>query len=113
MNAAGLPKCKVTQEPIMFFPNVCLPLHHYLMAEFKNAMRGRKQQDEADMKEKFGLPMPQLSDAPDEEGDDGFLEEFQCVASQELAYEPCCLSSGSIVSSHCVPEGGFKKDPDR
>lgn len=112
--AQGLPKCKVSQEPITFFPGVCLPLHHFLMAEFRNAMRGRKQQDEADMKEKFGLRMPQVSDAPEDgDGDEGFLEDFQCVVSQELAYEPCSLSSGNIVSAYCVPEGGFKKDPDR
>lgn len=113
MTASGLPMCKVTQEPIVFFPNVCMPLHHYLMSEFSNAMRGRKQQDEADMWGKFGLPMPQVSAAPDDDGDEGFLDDFQCVVSQELAYEPCCLSSGSIVSAYCIPKGGFKKDPDR
>merc|ERR1712232_1466933 len=65
------------------------------------------------MGEVFGNAMPQLATAPDDEGDEGFLEEFQCVVSGELAYEPCALSSGSIVSAYCIPEGGFKKDPDR
>jgi len=113
MTAQGLPLCKATEEPIRFFPGVCLPLHHFMMSEFRTSMRGRKQQDEADMFEKFGLSMPNVSEAPDDEGDEGVLEEFQCVVSGELAYEPCALSSGSIVSAYCVPEGGFKKDPDR
>lgn len=109
----GLPLCKATQLPIRFMPAVCLPLHHFMMNEFRNSMRGRKQQDEADMYEKFGMFLPAVSEAPDDDTDEGFLEEFQCVVSNELAYEPCCLSSGSIVSAYCVPEGGFKKDPDR
>jgi len=113
MHSQGVPTCKATKEPIYFFPSVCLPLHHYLMAEYKSAMKDRKRQDEVDMNEKFGLPLPNVSEAPDEDGDDGFLEEFQCAVSQELAYEPCCLSSGTIVSAYCIPENGFVKDPDR
>lgn len=111
--AQGLPICKVTKEPIYFLPSVCLPLHHHLLAEYKGPMKGRRQQDELEMTEKFGLPLPNVSEAPEEEGDAGFLEEFQCVVSKELAYEPCALSSGSIVSAYCVPKGGFNKDPDR
>jgi hypothetical protein len=84
-----------------------------MMDEFKNAMKSRQQQDQADMWEKFGLQMPQVSNAPDEDGDDGFLEDFECAVSKELAYEPCCLSSGTIVSAFAIPEQGFKKDPDR
>mmetsp|Transcript_54401 Transcript_54401/g.122360 ORF Transcript_54401/g.122360 Transcript_54401/m.122360 type:complete len:288 (-) Transcript_54401:133-996(-) len=109
----GMPICKVTQEPIRFFPGVCLPLHHFMLSEYRTSMRGRKQQDEADMFEKFGLPMPSVTDEPEEEGDAGFLEEFECAVSSELAYEPCALSSGTIVSAYVVPEAGFKKDPDR
>lgn len=105
--------CKVTQEPIAFFPSVCVPLHHYMYKEFPNAMRSRQQQDAADMYEKFELKLPSVSDAPDLDGDDGFLEEFECAVSHELAYEPCCLSSGTIVSACFVPQGGFRKDPDR
>ncbi|CAE8638565.1 unnamed protein product [Polarella glacialis] len=113
MKAQGVPTCKVTQEPILFMPAVCLPLHHFLMAEYKTALKSRKQVEEFEMMDKFGLKAPQVKDTPDEDGDAGFLEEFQCVVSGALAYEPCALSSGSIVSSHCVPEGGFQKDPDR
>lgn len=113
MRAQGAPICKVTQEPIHFLPSVCLPLHHHLLAQFKGAMRSRKNQDEAEMRDKYGLPVPNVTDAPDEEGEAGFLEEFRCAVSGELAYEPCALSSGSIVSAHCVPDGGFRKDPDR
>jgi hypothetical protein len=113
MQAQGLCICKVTQAPIHFFPNVCLPLHHFMMGQFKNAMKSRKQQDEADMMEKFGLEMPQVSSAPDDDGADGFLEDFECAVSKELAYEPCCLSSGTIVSACEIPSAGFKKDPDR
>lgn len=109
----GLPLCKATQEPIRFFPGVCLPLHYFMMSEFRTSMRGRKQQDEADMFEKFGLPMPAHAEAPEDESDGGWMELFQCVVSEELVYEPCALSSGSIVSAYSVPEGGFKKDPDR
>merc|ERR1712137_1318033 len=65
------------------------------------------------MQEKFGFPLPGVSEAPEEDGDGGFLEEFQCAVSRELAYEPCCLSSGTIVSAYCIPEKGFVKDPDR
>merc|ERR1712228_945967 len=84
-----------------------------MMSEFRNAMKSRKQQDEYDMLDKFGLQMPQVSEAPDEDGDDGFLEDFECAVSHELAYEPCCLSSGTIVSACEILEKGFKKDPDR
>jgi hypothetical protein len=114
MNATqGVPICKATKEPIIFFPAVCLPLHHYLMAEYKQAMRDRKRQDEADMQEKFGLPVPQVSESPDDDSEEGWLEEFECAVSKELAYEPCCLSSGTIVSAFAIPDNGFKKDPDR
>uniref|UniRef100_A0A7S2HHZ9 ZZ-type domain-containing protein n=1 Tax=Alexandrium andersonii TaxID=327968 RepID=A0A7S2HHZ9_9DINO len=109
----GLPICKATQEPIRFFPGVCQPLHLFMMSEFRTSMRGRKQQDEADMFEKFGLGMPALPDTPEDESDDGWMELFTCPVSDELVYEPCGLSSGSMVSAYCVPEKGFKKDPDR
>mmetsp|Transcript_136696 Transcript_136696/g.424665 ORF Transcript_136696/g.424665 Transcript_136696/m.424665 type:complete len:287 (+) Transcript_136696:57-917(+) len=113
MTSQGLPLCKATEEPIRFFPGVCMPLHYFMMSEFRTSMRGRKQQDEADMFEKFGLPMPALPEAPEDDTDEGWLEAFNCVVSDELAYEPCVLSSGTIVSAYEVPEGGFKKDPDR
>merc|ERR1712061_741408 len=102
----GLPECKATQEPIQFFPSVCVPLHHFMMDEFKSSMKAREKQDKLDMQEKFGLPMPQISSAPETAGDDGFLEEFECKVSGELAYEPCCLSSGTIVSAYCIPQAG-------
>lgn len=105
--------CKVTEEPIEFFPSVCVPLHHYMHKEFPNAMRSRAQQDAAEMWDKFGMQLPQISSEPDQEGDDGFLEEFECPVSNSLAHDPCCLSSGTIVSASSVPKGGFKKDPDR
>lgn len=111
--ARGLPVCKVTGESIPFFPNVCPALHHFLLEEYRGVMRGRRQQDEADLLEQFGLQMPAVPDAPEEEGDAGLLEELQCVVSHDLVYQPCVLSSGSVVSAHCVPEGGFQKDPDR
>mmetsp|Transcript_90649 Transcript_90649/g.210852 ORF Transcript_90649/g.210852 Transcript_90649/m.210852 type:complete len:287 (-) Transcript_90649:170-1030(-) len=113
MTAEGQPLCKATGSPIRFFPAVCLPLHHFMMNEFRTSMRGRKQQDEADMWENFQMQLPNVPEAPEDDSDEGLLEEFQCVVSGELAYEPCVLSSGSIVSAYCVPEGGFKKDPDR
>mmetsp|Transcript_14323 Transcript_14323/g.36591 ORF Transcript_14323/g.36591 Transcript_14323/m.36591 type:complete len:285 (-) Transcript_14323:76-930(-) len=109
----GVAKCKVTQEPIYFLPAVCLPLHHFLMAEYKQTMKGRARQDEADMQEKFGKQLPAVSDAPDDDTDEGHEEALECVVSHELVYEPCVLSSGSLVSAYCIPEGGFKKDPDR
>lgn len=112
MKADGLPRCKVSGEPISFFPSVCLPLHHFLMAEYRPLMKSRRQHDENDM-HKFGLALPVVTEAPEDPTDDGFLEEFQCVVSRQLAVEPCCLSSGTMVSAHCVPDGGFAKDPDR
>jgi len=113
MQAPGLPVCKVTKNPIAFFPHVCMPLHYYLMDEFPAAMKSRKLQDEAETMEKFGIPLPQVDPAPEQDGDEGFMEVFECAVSHELAYEPCCLSSGTMVSAYCVPLEGFKKDPDR
>mmetsp|Transcript_65375 Transcript_65375/g.115994 ORF Transcript_65375/g.115994 Transcript_65375/m.115994 type:complete len:293 (-) Transcript_65375:2-880(-) len=112
MKAQGVPKCVVTGEPICFLPHVCVPLHHFMLDEYKKDLKGRKQVEEA-LLDRLGLKAPSVTELPDEEGDDGWLEDFQCAASGELAYEPGCLSSGSIVSVHCVPSGGFKKDPNR
>merc|ERR1711879_758151 len=105
----GMPSCKVTGEPIIFFPSVCLPLHHYLMLEYSRTMKDRQRQDSIDVQERYGFSLPSVSNAPEEEGDEGFMEEFTCVVSQELAFEPCALSSGSIVSAYCISESGFKK----
>lgn len=113
MAARALPTCKVTGEPIAFFPSVCLPLHHHLMEQYKGVMRGRRQQDEPDLAERFGFPMPMVEELPEKNFDEALLEELECVVSRELVYEPCVLSSGSIVSAYCVPEGGFLKDPNR
>lgn len=110
--AEGPVKCKVTGEHIQTFPNVCLPLHQYLFSRHRGLMRSRRAEDEAALLEKFKVQMPDVPINPDD-GDDGFEEAFECVVSGELAYEPCVLSSGTIVSKHCIPEGGFKKDPDR
>lgn len=112
MQAQSVPHCKVTGEPIYFLPNVCLPLHHFMMSQYRAAMRICKQQDEIDMRDKFGVTLPSLTDLP-EDGEDGFLEEFQCAVSHKLASEPCCLSSGTIVCASSVPQNGFDKDPDR
>jgi len=57
--------------------------------------------------------MPSLSERPDDDSEEGFKQEMHCVVDDELAFEPCCLSSGSIVSAHNIPDNGFKKDPDR
>ncbi|CAE7361692.1 unnamed protein product [Symbiodinium sp. CCMP2592] len=51
-----------------------------------------------------------VTESPEEEGDEGFMEEFLCAVSGELAYEPCCLSSGTLVSVRNIPTGGFTKD---
>jgi len=113
MESGGLPICKETKERITFFPAVCLPLHHYLLEEFAGPMKGRAKQDDATLSQKYGFQMPNVPDAPDQPGDLGLLEELECVVSGEIAYEPCVLSSGSIVSASCVPEGGFRRDPNR
>jgi len=113
MQAEGQPICKVTKEIINFFPAVCQPLHHFMWDQYRSSMRSRRTEEEAAMWEKFGIGLPNITTAPEDEGDEGFLEEFECVVSGEMAYEPCALSSGSIVSAYCVPEDGFKKDPNR
>ncbi len=68
MRAQSVPQCSETGEPIYFLPNVCLPLHHFLMAEYRAAMRASKQQDELEMKDKFGMTLPSVTDAPDDAG---------------------------------------------
>jgi len=114
MEAGGrLPECKSTQEPIAFFPHVCLPLHHFMFAEYPKAMKARKEHEEAEMREKYGFQLPAVTTAPDFDGDEGLLEELECQVTKELAFNPCVLSSGSIVSAHAVPEPGFRKDPNR
>jgi len=113
MRSEAAPICLVTKTPMHFLPNVCVPLHHFMWDQYRTAMRARRTEDESAMWERFGIPMPALSTTPDDDGDEGFLDEFQCAVSGELAYEPCALSSGSIVSAYCVPQSGFKKDPDR
>lgn len=113
MKAQNQPICVVTQNPIDFFPGVCVALHHYLYDEFKGDTRARGQEDTRLLQEKYGLDMPDISQRPDDDSDEGFMEEMFCIIDNELAYEPCCLSSGSIVSAHNIPEAGFRKDPDR
>eukprot|EP00930_Biecheleria_cincta_P091915 TRINITY_DN81615_c0_g1_i1.p1 TRINITY_DN81615_c0_g1~~TRINITY_DN81615_c0_g1_i1.p1 ORF type:complete len:299 (+),score=44.49 TRINITY_DN81615_c0_g1_i1:45-899(+) len=112
MQAQGVPVCVVTKEPIYFLPNVCAPLHHYMIDEYKKDLKGRKQVEEMIL-DKLGLKLPLVADTPDDEDEEGWLEDFECAVSGELAYEPCCLSSGTIVSAYCVPTGGFQKDPNR
>ncbi|CAJ1431406.1 unnamed protein product [Effrenium voratum] len=112
LKADVVPTCVVTGEPIWFFPQVCVPLHHFMLDIYKKDLKGRKAIEESILAA-FNLKAPVVSEAPDEEGDEGFLEEFSCPVSGELAVSPCCLSSGTIVSAHCVPRGGFKKDPNR
>lgn len=114
MSAGGaLPVCKSTKEPIAFFPGVCLPIHHYLFREQPKIARGRKQQDEEFLLEKYGFQMSAITEESDYGGDEGLLDELQCAVSGALAFNPCVLSSGTIVSAYCVPEGGFRKDPNR
>lgn len=108
----GAPKCVVTGEPINFFPNVCTPLHHFMLDVYKKDLKGRKQIEETIMAS-HGLKVPSITDAPDEDGDDGFMEDFTCPVSKALAFEPCCLSSGTMVSARSIPPGGFTKDPNR
>ncbi|CAJ1431408.1 unnamed protein product [Effrenium voratum] len=93
-------------------PPVRARLHHFMLDIYKKDLKGRKAIEESILAA-FNLKAPVVSEAPDEEGDEGFLEEFSCPVSGELAVSPCCLSSGTIVSAHCVPRGGFKKDPNR
>mmetsp|Transcript_26403 Transcript_26403/g.49644 ORF Transcript_26403/g.49644 Transcript_26403/m.49644 type:complete len:290 (+) Transcript_26403:46-915(+) len=112
VTAEGSPKCVVTGEPITFFPNVCVALHHYMLETYKADLKGRKAIEDNIMSQ-YGLKVPTVADTPDEEGDEGFMEEFSCAVTGQLAYEPCCLSSGTIVSARSIPSGGFKKDPNR
>merc|ERR1719326_1559673 len=93
-----MPLCVVTEQPIEFFPGVCVALQHYLFEKFRGDMRTRKNQDEKALFEKYGLQMPNISDTPDEEGEEGFRQEMCCVVDDELAFAPCSLSSGNIVS---------------
>eukprot|EP00933_Yihiella_yeosuensis_P031084 TRINITY_DN24625_c0_g2_i1.p1 TRINITY_DN24625_c0_g2~~TRINITY_DN24625_c0_g2_i1.p1 ORF type:complete len:278 (-),score=51.72 TRINITY_DN24625_c0_g2_i1:282-1115(-) len=113
MKAEGVVTCVETQEPIYFFPNVCVPLHHFMLSEYKSPLKGALKAEQSEMFEKFGVQLPQVSEVPEEDGEEGFLEDFQCAVSGELAYEPCALSSGSIVSASKVPPEGFAKDPNR
>lgn len=96
----------VAGEPTAFFPYVCVALHHY------SDLKGRKSIEESILA-RYGMNVPMVTESPEEEGDEGFMEEFSCAVSGELAYEPCCLSSGTIVSARNIPRGGFKKDPNR
>lgn len=109
----GVAVCKVTQQRLRYFPNVCLPLHFYLWENHRQVMRSRRQEDEFLMQDKYGLELPDIPIEPEDTSEDGWLEVFECKVSGELAYEPCVLSSGTIVSAYCVPPAGFKKDPDR
>ncbi|CAK9034191.1 E3 ubiquitin-protein ligase PRT1 (Proteolysis 1 protein) (RING-type E3 ubiquitin transferase PRT1) [Durusdinium trenchii] len=109
---AEVPKCVVTGEPITFFPNVCTALHHFMLDVYKKDLKGRKAIEESILAV-FNLKVPSIADAPDEDGDDGLMEEFTCPVSKTLAFEPCCLSSGTVVSARAIPPGGFKKDPNR
>jgi len=113
MEAQGSPTCVVKYEPIEYFPHVCLALHHFLGQAYPAMYKARGKDDETELMSKFGLRMPNVSSKPDDDGPDGFREEMSCVVSGELAYRPCALSSGNIVSEHNIPEGGFVKDPDR
>jgi len=112
LKAEGSPKCVVTGEPIAFFPYVCVALHHYMLETYKSDLKGRKSIEESILA-RYGMNVPMVTESPEEEGDEGFMEEFSCAVSGELAYEPCCLSSGTIVSARNIPRGGFKKDPNR
>lgn len=113
MESQGRPTCVVTQEPIEFFPAVCVALHHYLWDKYKVDQKTRRGRDEKVIFDKYGFQMPNISERPDDDTEEGFEEEMHCTVDDELAFEPCCLSSGSIVSAHNVPENGFKKDPNR
>lgn len=120
------PTCKVTGNTISFFPSVCLPLHHWLLENFEGPMKGQRKQDKAQLEE-YGFQMPLVSDKadagfrvpvvsdkpPEDEGHTDLLQELECAVSGELVYAPCVLSSGTIVSAYCVPEGGFRKDPNQ
>jgi len=107
----GPPLCKVKKEPITFFPGVCAALHHHLWDTY-GEMRKRRGEDDKIM-QKYNLSLPVFDNKPEEEGEEGFLEEMLCAVSGEIAFEPCSLSSGTIVSLCEVPEGGFQKDPNR
>eukprot|EP00434_Breviolum_minutum_P043865 symbB.v1.2.039121.t1/scaffold6359.1/size18783/1 len=50
-SSTGAPKCVVTGEPITFFPNVCVPLHHFMLDVYKKDLKGRKQIEETIMAE--------------------------------------------------------------
>eukprot|EP00913_Durusdinium_trenchii_P028983 g27175.t1 len=72
---AEVPKCVVTGEPITFFPNVCTALHHFMLDVYKKDLKGRKAIEESILAV-FNLKVPSIADAPDEDGDDGLMEEF-------------------------------------
>ncbi|OLP93228.1 putative serine/threonine-protein kinase fhkC [Symbiodinium microadriaticum] len=59
----------VAGEPTAFFPYVCVALHHY------SDLKGRKSIEESILA-RCGI----------HEGDEGFMEEFSCAVSGELAY---------------------------
>lgn len=112
MEAKGLPTCFVTGATISFFPSVCLPLHHYLMDQYKPVMKVRRQQDQKELVESFGFDMPRVEEAPDAAVNHTLRDEVECSVVEGLAYAPCVLSSGTIVSACAVPEAGFDRDPD-
>ncbi|CAE7865498.1 fhkC [Symbiodinium microadriaticum] len=80
----------VAGEPTAFFPYVCVALHHY------SDLKGRKSIEESILA-RCGIHVPMITESPKQEGDEGFMEEFSCAVSGELAYAPCCLSNGKIV----------------
>mmetsp|Transcript_9183 Transcript_9183/g.20453 ORF Transcript_9183/g.20453 Transcript_9183/m.20453 type:complete len:287 (-) Transcript_9183:114-974(-) len=113
MKSGGSPKCRKTGEPIRFFPAPCAPLQHYLLTYHNKVTRSRGKEDEAQLMDQFGLAMPEISAVPEASDDASWLEELECKVTGELAYKPCVLSSGTIVSRSAVPDNGFMKDPDR
>eukprot|EP00971_Amphidinium_carterae_P262416 5205283-Amphidinium_carterae.1 len=113
MKAQGQPKCRQTGSPLRFFPAPCIGLQHYMQTYHPKVSKSRFKEDEAQLMAQFGLKMPDIGAAPATSEDASWEEEFECKATGELVYKPCVLSSGTIVSKAAVPDGGFKKDPDR
>lgn len=105
--SAGVPRCKVTKESMYHFPAVCIALHQYLWVKYRGTMRSRQKEDEAVL-DSLGLAVPDIATVQDD-----FGRAFQCKVSRELAYEPCVLYSGTIISKYTIPTNGFVKDPDR
>lgn len=114
VSAEGLPSCATTGEKIAFFPSVCRALHFFLLSEYKELMKARQKQDEAEMTTKFGFHMPVVEDlSATQARDDGLLQELFCAVTGKLAFRPCVLSSGTVVSASAIPKSGFGQDPDR